>query len=76
MPVATTSASVAVNSIATPLSLHAPDDGLRSQRMPVNDRHPLAEVLAACDRYRTRRRRKVFEAACGQLAATDSCELV
>ena len=42
------------------LSLHAPNDGLRSQLMPVNDRYPLAEVLAACDRYRARRRRKVF----------------
>jgi len=42
------------------LSLHAPNDGLRSQLMPVNDRYPLAEVLAACERYRVRRRRKVF----------------
>jgi 23S rRNA (adenine2503-C2)-methyltransferase len=42
------------------LSLHAPNDGLRSQLMPVNDRYPLADVLAACERYRARRRRKVF----------------
>jgi 23S rRNA (adenine2503-C2)-methyltransferase len=42
------------------LSLHAPNDGLRSQLMPVNDRYPLAEVLAACERYLARRRRKVF----------------
>ncbi len=28
--------------------------------MPVNDRYPLAEVLAACERYRSRRRRKIF----------------
>jgi 23S rRNA (adenine2503-C2)-methyltransferase len=46
--------------ISLALSLHAPNDGLRSQLMPVNDRYPLAEVLAACDRYRARRRRKVF----------------
>jgi 23S rRNA (adenine2503-C2)-methyltransferase len=46
--------------IGLALSLHAPNDGLRSQLMPVNDRYPLAEVLAACDRYRERRRRKVF----------------
>ncbi len=46
--------------ISLALSLHAPNDGLRSQIMPVNDRYPLAEVLAACDRYRARRRRKVF----------------
>jgi 23S rRNA (adenine2503-C2)-methyltransferase len=47
--------------IALALSLHAPNDGLRSQLMPVNDRYPLAEVLAACSRYMARRRgRKVF----------------
>jgi 23S rRNA (adenine2503-C2)-methyltransferase len=42
------------------LSLHAPNDGLRSQLMPVNERYPLAQALAACERYRARRRRKVF----------------
>jgi len=46
--------------IGLALSLHAPNDGLRSQLMPVNDRYPLAEVLAACERYRAARRRKVF----------------
>jgi 23S rRNA (adenine2503-C2)-methyltransferase len=46
--------------VALALSLHAPNDGLRSQLMPVNDRYPLAEVLSACERYRARRRRKVF----------------
>ena len=30
------------------LSLHAPDEALRSELMPVNERYPLAEVLAAC----------------------------
>ena len=33
------------------LSLHAPTTALRSQLMPVNDRYPLAEVLAECRRY-------------------------
>ena len=47
-------------SVRLALSLHAPNDGLRSQLMPVNDRYPLAEVLAACERYRALRRRKVF----------------
>jgi 23S rRNA (adenine2503-C2)-methyltransferase len=42
------------------LSLHAPDDALRSQLMPVNERFPLADVLAECRRYVTLRRRKVF----------------
>jgi 23S rRNA (adenine2503-C2)-methyltransferase len=46
--------------VSLALSLHAPNDGLRSRLMPVNDRYPLAEVLAACERYRAKRRRKVF----------------
>jgi 23S rRNA (adenine2503-C2)-methyltransferase len=46
--------------LALAISLHAPNDDLRSQLMPVNDRYPLAEVLAACERYRERRRRRVF----------------
>ena len=41
-------------------SLHAPDDALRSQLMPVNDRYPLADVLAACRRWHERKRRPVF----------------
>jgi 23S rRNA (adenine2503-C2)-methyltransferase len=42
------------------LSLHAADDALRSEIMPVNERYPLADVLAACRAYHERRRRKVF----------------
>jgi 23S rRNA (adenine2503-C2)-methyltransferase len=42
------------------LSLHAPDDDLRSELMPVNDRHPIADVLAACRRWQCARRRPVF----------------
>ena len=42
------------------LSLHAADDDLRSELMPVNDRYPLADVLAECRRYFELRRRKVF----------------
>ncbi len=42
------------------LSLHAPDDTLRSELMPVNDRFPLAAVVAECERYVALRRRKVF----------------
>jgi 23S rRNA (adenine2503-C2)-methyltransferase len=41
-------------------SLHAADDALRSQIMPVNDRYPLADVLAACKRYNAAKRRPVF----------------
>jgi 23S rRNA (adenine2503-C2)-methyltransferase len=42
------------------LSLHAPDDALRSEIMPVNDRYPLADVLDACRRWHEVRRRKVY----------------
>ena len=42
------------------LSLHAPSDELRSQLMPVNERYPLADLLAECRRYVQLRRRKVF----------------
>jgi 23S rRNA (adenine2503-C2)-methyltransferase len=42
------------------LSLHAADEALRSELMPVNDRHPLADVLAACLRWHDARRREVF----------------
>ncbi|HET6548358.1 MAG TPA: 23S rRNA (adenine(2503)-C(2))-methyltransferase RlmN [Solirubrobacter sp.] len=42
------------------LSLHAPEDALRSQIMPVNERYPLADVLAACARHYARKRRQVF----------------
>jgi len=42
------------------LSLHAADLALRSRLMPVNDRYPLADVLAECRRYFELRGRKVF----------------
>jgi 23S rRNA (adenine2503-C2)-methyltransferase len=42
------------------LSLHAADDALRSQLMPVNQRYPIAEVLEACRDYYRRKRRRVF----------------
>ena len=42
------------------LSLHAADEGLRSQLMPVNDRYPLADVLDACRAWRAARNRKVY----------------
>jgi 23S rRNA (adenine2503-C2)-methyltransferase len=41
-------------------SLHAPEETLRSQIMPVNERYPLEDVLAACERYYAVRRRMVF----------------
>ncbi|HET9104258.1 MAG TPA: 23S rRNA (adenine(2503)-C(2))-methyltransferase RlmN [Solirubrobacteraceae bacterium] len=42
------------------LSLHAADEALRSQIMPVNDRYPLADVIAACERFYAAKRRRVF----------------
>jgi 23S rRNA (adenine2503-C2)-methyltransferase len=42
------------------LSLHAAEEALRSELMPVNDRYPLPDVLAECRRYVELRRRKVF----------------
>jgi 23S rRNA (adenine2503-C2)-methyltransferase len=42
------------------LSLHAPEEALRSELMPVNDRYPPREVLDACLRWHERRRRQLF----------------
>jgi 23S rRNA (adenine2503-C2)-methyltransferase len=42
------------------LSLHAPEDALRSELMPVNERYPLHDVLAACRRWSQARRSPVF----------------
>jgi 23S rRNA (adenine2503-C2)-methyltransferase len=42
------------------ISLHAPTDELRSQLMPVNRRFPLPTLMAACERYAAKTRRKVF----------------
>ena len=42
------------------LSLHAADDALRTELMPVNERYPLPDVIAACEAYYARKRRRVF----------------
>ena len=42
------------------LSLHAPEEALRSELMPVNDRYPLQEVLEACRAWHLARKRQVF----------------
>jgi 23S rRNA (adenine2503-C2)-methyltransferase len=42
------------------LSLHAADEALRSELMPVNERYPLRDVLAACLRWHAARKREVF----------------
>ena len=37
--------------VALAVSLHAADDALRDRLVPVNRKHPVAELLAACRRY-------------------------
>lgn len=47
------------------VSLHAPDDALRNELVPLNRRYPIADVLeAARDHALTRGRRVTFEYAC------------
>ncbi len=42
------------------ISLHAPDDATRLSIMPVNRRYPLAQLMAACERYVATTNRKIF----------------
>ena len=37
--------------VALAVSLHAPNDALRDQIVPINKKYPLAELMAACRRY-------------------------
>jgi 23S rRNA (adenine2503-C2)-methyltransferase len=37
--------------VALAVSLHAPNDALRSELVPLNRKYPLKELLAACQRY-------------------------
>jgi 23S rRNA (adenine2503-C2)-methyltransferase len=39
------------SNVALAVSLHAPDDALRSQLVPINRLHPIAELLEACWHY-------------------------
>lgn len=67
-----------VDEVAEPirlaLSLHAADPVTRSQLMPVNDRYPLADVLAECRRYVALRRRKVLVEVVMLAGVNDSIE--
>ena len=40
-----------VSNVALAVSLHAPDDELRSRLVPINKIHPIAELLEACWHY-------------------------
>lgn len=37
--------------VALAVSLHAPNDALRDELVPLNRKYPLAELMAACSRY-------------------------
>ena len=37
--------------VALAVSLHAPNDALRDQLVPINKKYPIKELLAACQRY-------------------------
>lgn len=41
------------------ISLHAPNDELRSQLMPINKAYPLKEVIAACETYFAKTSRRI-----------------
>jgi 23S rRNA (adenine2503-C2)-methyltransferase len=40
--------------VALAVSLHAPNDALRDELVPLNKKYPLRELMAACQRYLTR----------------------
>ncbi|MDP3051967.1 MAG: 23S rRNA (adenine(2503)-C(2))-methyltransferase RlmN [bacterium] len=42
------------------ISLHAPDDNLRSELMPINKKYPIKEILKAADDYIKKTRRRVM----------------
>ena len=42
------------------ISLHAPNDEVRSHIMPVNRKYPIADLMAACERYIAKTNRKIF----------------
>ncbi len=37
--------------ISLAISLHAPNDALRNELVPINEKYPLDQLMAACDRY-------------------------
>ncbi|MGB1908131.1 MAG: 23S rRNA (adenine(2503)-C(2))-methyltransferase RlmN, partial [Spongiibacter sp.] len=40
-----------VSEVSLAVSLHAPNDALRDELVPINRKYPIAELLAACRRY-------------------------
>lgn len=56
------------------VSLHAPDDATRAGLLPVGKRFPLADILAAADRFQARRGRPVTIQYCLLAGVNDSPE--
>lgn len=52
-----------VSEVSLAVSLHATDDALRNELVPINRKYPIAELLAACKRYilRLHHRKVTFE---------------
>jgi 23S rRNA (adenine2503-C2)-methyltransferase len=46
-----------VADVSLAVSLHAPNDELRTQLVPLNKKYPIDELIAACQRYAARRPR-------------------
>ncbi len=47
----------AVADVSLAVSLHAPDDELRDRLVPLNRKYPIAELIAACQRFQAARPR-------------------
>ena len=47
----------AESDVSLAVSLHAPTDELRTELVPLNKKYPIAELMAACQRYISRRPR-------------------
>lgn len=56
------------------VSLHAPDDETRAQLLPVGKRFPIADILAAADRFQASRGRVVTIQYCLLRGVNDSSE--
>lgn len=57
------------------VSLHAPNDGLRSKIMPINKKYPLTPLLTACDEYTKATGRRVTYEYILIAGLNDSAEL-
>lgn len=47
----------AESDVSLAVSLHAANDALRAQLVPLNKKYPIAELMAACERYVLRKKR-------------------